>query len=132
MTVIDQFPARSRRARNLRDDLLDDLRQAAPMPATPLPRIAPPTQIAPPTPRAPRTPRVPATPATSPPVVSGPLVPVRQATVPPAPAGPGTATLELRVTPRQWSWLRCRTAEDGPGLVLSAGPVQISLSGSRR
>ena len=109
MIATDQSLPRAGRARNLRDDLLDDLRQAAPMPA------------APPTPAD----------------VSVALAPVRVVSVRqpadrPHPAGPETPTIELRVTPLVWWGLRIRTLENRPGFVLGVGPVQIALAGFRR
>jgi hypothetical protein len=57
MTTTDQHTARSTPARTLRDDLLDDLRQAAPMPATqPAPDMSVPRpleQLHPPRPETP-------------------------------------------------------------------------------
>ena len=98
MTTDDQPTARSSRSRTLRDDLLDDLRRAAPMPA--------------------------AHPA---PAVSMPL-PVEQ----PRPTGSEIPTLELRVTRKLWWGLRPKTLGEGPGFVVGAGPVQISLTGFGR
>jgi hypothetical protein len=99
MTAADQSAPRPVRRRTLRDELLDDLRQAAPMPA------APPT-----------------------PVVAVQDVPAG----PPAPAGPERPTVELHMSPR-FSWgLRMKTLGEGPGVVIGAGPVQISLTGFRR
>jgi hypothetical protein len=96
------------RSRTLRDDLLDDLRQAAPMPAAaPVPEI-------------------------SVPVASAPVRSVHPAAGRPDPATPETPTLELRVTPRLWWGLRLKTLGEGPGVVIGAGPVQISLTGFRR
>ena len=98
MTTSDQHTARSARARTLRDDLLDDLRQAAPMPAT---------QLSPESP----LPR-----------------PVEQPQQPRS----ETPTLELRVTREPWWGLRHKTAGGGPGFVIGAGRVQLSLSGFGR
>lgn len=108
MSAIDRPTSRSGRARTLRDDLLDDLRQAAPMPT------------------APPSPNVPV--ALSPVRV----VSVRQPAAPPAPAGPETPTIDVRVTPLLWWGLRMRTLDDRPGVVLGVGPVQIYLGGFRR
>ncbi|MFP5372178.1 MAG: hypothetical protein ACLGI3_15730 [Actinomycetes bacterium] len=101
MSAVDRSTPRSGRARHLRDDLLDDLRRAAPMPT------------APPTPHVSRT-----------------VAPVGEPADRPATARPGTAAFELRVTPRLWTGLRVRL-RDGGGLVLDAGPVQLSLTGLR-
>jgi hypothetical protein len=110
------------RPRSLRDDLLDDLRQAAPMPAVlPKPEVP-----------------MPAEPADDAPVDDAPVddVPVPFVSVRPTgrpdPSGPGTPTFELRVTPRLSWGLRLKTLGEGPGFVLGAGPVQISLTGLRR
>ena len=102
MSAVDRSTPRSGRARTLRDDLLDDLRQAAPMPT------------------APATPHV-----------SLPVAPVRQPADRPAAARLETASFELRVTPRLWTGLRVQF-RGGGGLVLDAGPVQLSLTGFRR
>jgi hypothetical protein len=96
------------RTRPLRDDLLDDLRQAAPMPTAP-PRSDIPV-----------------------PVVSAPIGSVPQPAVRPAPAAPETPTLELCVTPKLWWGFRMKTLGETPGVVIGAGPVQISLTGFRR
>ena len=106
MTAHDQSLPRVGRARNLRDDLLDDLRRAAPMPAAP--------------------------PALSVALAPMRVVSVRQAADRPDPAGPETPTIQLRVTPLLWWGLRMRTLDDRPGFVLGVGPVQIALAGFRR
>ena len=97
MSTTDQSTARTMRTRpmrtrTLRDDLLDDLRWAAPMPAA-------------------------------------------QAEV--RPAGPSPArteapTVGIAVTPRLWWGVRMATLGEGPGVVIGAGPVRISLTGFRR
>ena len=92
----DQIGPRAKRPRTLQDDLLDDLRQAAPMPVPdPVRRATPPSEerratawVQTPTPRP---------------------------------------TLELRVTLWQWSTPGVRRLRGG--VVLSAGPLQISLTG---
>jgi hypothetical protein len=86
------------RTRTLRDDLLDDLRQAAPMP------VAQPARE-----------------------VSVP-VPVEQARA----RDTGAPTVDIAVTPRFWWGLRMKTLSEGPGVVIGAGPVRISLTGFRR
>jgi hypothetical protein len=45
---------------------------------------------------------------------------------------PETPTLELCVTPKFWWGFRMRTLGETPGVVIGAGPVQISLTGFRR
>ena len=86
------------RSRTLGDDLLDDLRQATPMPAT---------------------------------------QPAREVSVPvavelPRAKGPEAPTVDIAVTPRFWWGLRMKTLSEGPGVVIGAGPVRISLTGFRR
>ena len=96
MTTADEIRPRAKRPRALQDDLLDDLRQAAPMPVPhPAQRSAPPPEerrgtawVQTPTPKP---------------------------------------TLELRVTLWQGSAPGVRRLRGG--VVLSAGPVQISLTG---
>jgi hypothetical protein len=92
MTATNRSTPRPVRTRPLRDDLLDDLRQAAPMPTAP----------------------------------PKPDVPV------PVVAAPETPTLELCVTPKLWWGFRMKTLGETPGVVIGAGPVQISLTGFRR
>ncbi len=96
MTTADKIGPRAKRPRALQDDLLDDLRQAAPMPVPhPVHRAAPPPEA-------------------------------RRGTAwvqTPTP----TPTLELRVTLWQWSAPGVRPLRGG--VVLSAGPVRISLTG---
>jgi hypothetical protein len=94
---------RPMRGRTLGAELLEDLRQAAPMP------VAQPT----------REVAVPVAPV--PPTAEG-----RPATEADAP------TIDIRVTPRLWWGLRMKTLGEGPGVVIGAGPVRISLSGFRR
>ena len=96
MTTADEIRPRAKRPRALQDDLLDDLRQAAPMPVP-----HPPRRAAPP----PEERRGTAWAQTSTP----------------------TPTLELRVTLWQWSAPGVRRLRGG--VVLSAGPVRISLTG---
>jgi hypothetical protein len=108
MTATARSTPRPARTRPLRDDLLDDLRQAAPMPT------------------APRKPDIPV------PVVSAPVGSAPRPAGRPAPAVPETPTLELCVTPRLWWGLRMKTLGETPGVVIGAGPVQISLTGFRR
>lgn len=102
MSAVDRATPRPGRARTLREDLLDDLRQVAPMPTAP-----------------------------SNPPVSVPVVPVQHpADLPDAPR-PGTPTIELRVTPKLWG-LRVEALGKEPGFVIGVGPVQLSLTGFRR
>ncbi len=97
MTTADKIRPRAKRPRALQDDLLDDLRQAAPMPvAHPVQRAAPP-----------------------PPEERRGTAWVQAPTPRP--------TLELRVTLWQWSAPGVRRLRGG--VVLSAGPVRISLTG---
>lgn len=98
MSTTQQATARPMRTRTLRDDLLDDLRQAAPMPA--------------------------AQPARE---VSVPVT-VEQGRGKDA----GAPTVDIAVTPRFWWGLRMKTLSEGPGVVIGAGPVRISLTGFRR
>lgn len=108
MSAVDRPPARSGRARTLRDDLLDDLRQAAPMPtAPPVPDVS--TALSPLR-----------------------VVSVREPVDPTAPAGPETLTIDVRVTPMQWWRPRITTLDDRSLLVLGVGPVQVYLAGFRR
>lgn len=101
MSTTDQATARPMRTRpmrgrTLRDDLLDDLRQAAPMPAAqPAREVSVPVTIEP-------------------------------------PRGPEAPTVDIAVTPRFWWGLRMKTLSEGPGVVIGAGPVRISLTGFRR
>ena len=51
----------------------------------------------------------------------------------PRPARPAadrghTPTVEVRVTPRSWASLSLRSVPGRPGMVLSAGPIRVSLS----
>jgi hypothetical protein len=106
MSATDQSTARSMRARPMRnrtlgDELLDDLRRAAPMP------VAQPSREV-------------AVPVESVPAAGGP------------PADADAPTIDVRVTPRLWWGLRMKTLGEGPGIVIGAGPVRISLSGFRR
>jgi hypothetical protein len=96
MTTTDKIRPRAKRPRALQDDLLADLRQAAPMPVPhPVHRAAPPPEER----RGTAWVRTPMS----------------------------TPTLELRVTLWQWSAPGVRRVRDG--VVLSAGPVLISLTG---
>ena len=103
MSATEQSTARTMRTRTFRDDLLDDLRQAAPMPAAPAARAVPAPVAA-----APRT------------VES------------PRPAAVERPTVDVAVTPRLWWGLRLKTLGEGPGVVIGAGPVRISFTGFRR
>lgn len=109
MTAVDRSLPRAGRARSLRDDLLDDLRQAAPMPAAPPTRADVSVALAPVR-----------------------VVSVRQPADRPDPAGPETPTIELRVTPLLWWGLRMKILDDRTGFVLGVGPLQIALGGVRR
>ena len=108
MTATAPSVPRPGRPRTLRDDLLHDLRHAAPMPT------------------APAEPVIPV------PVVSAPRRPAPQPARRPSPATPETPTVELCVAPRVWWGFRMKTLGETPGVVIGAGPVQISLSGFRR
>jgi hypothetical protein len=108
MTATARPTPRPVRTRPLRDDLLDDLRQAAPMPT------------------APPKPDIPV------PVASAPVGAALQPAVRSAPAAPETPTVELCVTPKVWWGFRMKTLGETPGVVIGAGPVQISLTGFRR
>ncbi|SNS15435.1 hypothetical protein SAMN06893096_102260 [Geodermatophilus pulveris] len=96
MTTPDRPRPRATRSSALRDDLLDDLRQAAPVPAA-----------------------HPVRPAAAPPEERRGTAWVRTAMPRP--------TLELRVTLWQWSAPDVRRLRGG--VVLSAGPVRLSLTG---
>jgi hypothetical protein len=112
MSAIPQSSARSTarsmrtrpmRTRTLGAELLEDLRQAAPMPV--------------------------AQPAREVPV---PVASVPAKTDGHPPAGAEAPTIDVQVTPRLWWGLRMKTLGEGPGVVIGAGPVRISLSGFRR
>lgn len=109
MTAPARSTARPPRSRTLRDDLLDDLRQAAPMPTAP-PALDIPVPV-----------------VASAPGRSAP----RRADRPARPA-PETPTVELCVAPTFWWGFRMKTLGETPGVVIGAGPVQISLTGFRR
>jgi hypothetical protein len=96
MTTADKSRPRAKRPRALQDDLLADLRQAAPMP------VAHPVQHAAPPPEERRGTAWVQTPTPTP-------------------------TLELRVTLWQWSAPGVRRLRGS--VVLTAGPVRISLTG---
>jgi hypothetical protein len=107
MSATDQSTARPMRTRPMRnrtlgDELLADLRQAAPMPVA-QPRDVP-------------------VPVASVPATAGDH-PAAEAEAP---------TIDVRVTPRLWWGLRLKTLGEGPGVVIGAGPVRISFSGFRR
>jgi hypothetical protein len=108
MSTTDQSTARTMRTRPMRsrslgDDLLDDLRRAAPMPAAQPSRDVPVPVVS-----VPRT-------------VEKPRRPVTEA-----------PTIDVAVTPRFWWGLRMKTLSEGPGIVIGAGPVRLSLTGFRR
>ena len=88
----------SRRPRALQDDLLADLRQAAPMPVAPVEANH-----------------------------SGPVPPERA-----DPTLPETPTIDVRVTPRQWSTPSMRAGGTGTGLVFTVGPLRVSFTGFGR
>jgi hypothetical protein len=106
MSATAQTTARSVRTRTLREDLLDDLRQAAPMPA--------------------------AQPARDVPIPVATVATVPRTVERPRPVPAKRPTVDLCVTPRLWWGLRMKTLGEGPGVVIGAGPVQISLTGFRR
>ena len=108
MTATARTTARSVRSRPLRDDLLDDLLHAAPMPTAP-PALDIPV-----------------------PVASAPGRSVGRPAGRPAPAAPEKPTVELCVAPKFWWGFRMKTLGETPGVVIGAGPVQISLTGLRR
>jgi hypothetical protein len=108
MSATDQSTARPMRTRPMRnrtlgDELLADLRQAAPMPVA-----QPPREVA--------------VPVESVPATAGDH-PAAAADAP---------TIDVRVTPRLWWGLRMKTLGEGPGVVIGAGPVRISFTGFRR
>ncbi|MGY1679908.1 hypothetical protein [Geodermatophilus sp. SYSU D01176] len=94
MTTADQTGPRAKRPRALQDDLLDDLRQAAPMPV---------------------------------PHPAHPAAPEGRRGTAWVQAPTPTPTLELRVTLWRWSTPGVRRLRGG--VVLTAGPVRISLTG---
>jgi hypothetical protein len=108
MTATEHAGTRSARHSTLRDDLLDDLRHAAPMSAVQ------PTAVQP---------------AADQPTADQP-VPVSAER--PDATDPETPTLELRVTPRRWSAPSMRLPSSGVGLVVTAGPLRVSLTGVGR
>ena len=107
MTTTEPTAPRSRRPRTMQDDLLADLRQAAPMPIA--------------RPEAER-------PASAP--VSAPaLAPAPAAAERPESTAPDTLTVEVRVTPLRWSAPSLRPRGTRTGLVLTVGPVRVSITG---
>ena len=96
MTRMKPTGTPSRRPRALQDDLLADLRQAAPMPVVPLEADH-----------------------------SAP-VPRLDATL------QETPTIDMRVTPRQWSTPSMRSGGTGTGLVFTVGPLRVSITGFSR
>lgn len=102
MTTMERTTPRSPRPRRLQDDLLADLRQAAPVPI-PGPEVDRP---------APR-----------------PSPPPAERPIPPAPRTP---TIEVRVTPLRWSAPSLRNPGAGTGLVLTAGPIRVAFRGFGR
>ncbi len=103
MTASDQFRPSAVRTRTLRDDLLHDLRQAAPMP--PQPQRSD---------------------------VHAEIVLAERTADRPHRGSPRTPTLELRVTPKRWWGLRMKTLGEEGGFLISVGPVQLSLTGFSR
>lgn len=99
MSTPEPPPPRPRRPRTLQDDLLDDLRQAAPMPV----------------------------PRPSPDLVPDPDQPVSLPAGPEESREPEALTVEVRVTPRRWTAPRLRTPARGAGLVVTAGPVHLQV-----
>ena len=99
MTIDTSRP--SERSRTVQDDLLADLRDAAPMPAARMP--APRSVVA-------RTLSA-----------SLPVLAVAPAPVP-------SPVIELRLTRQPWSMPSLRQRPGAPGIELSAGPVLLSLS----
>ncbi len=110
MTADRSRPA-AERPRSLQDDLLDDLRQAAPMPAdrptAPRPVIA-------------RTLPLPSPPLPLPLPDTLPVL-VRDVRVTPP-------TIELRLSSQPWSMPALRRRQSPPGLELGAGPIRLSLA----
>lgn len=109
MSATARSTARPMRSRPLRDDLLDDLRRAAPMPTAP-PALDIPVPV----------------------IASAPVRSKPQPAGRPTPGAPETPTVELCVAPRRWWGLRMKTLGETPGVVIGAGPLQISLTGFRR
>ena len=92
MTTTEPGHTEQDRPRSLQDELLDDLRQAAPMP--------------------------------------GPQ-PAQRRSAKPKPRDPAEQTpsgVELSLRPQRWSGLRMRPLPNRTGLVVSAGPVRLSLT----
>ena len=98
MTRMKPTSTPSRRPRTLQDDLLADLRQAAPMPVAPLEANH-----------------------------SAPVPPKRL-----DPTLQETPTIDMRVTPRQWSTPSMRSGGTGTGLVFTVGPLRVSITGFSR
>ena len=98
----------ARRHRRMQDDLLADLRQAAPMP------VARPEDDRPA------------------PVPSERPDPAERPAERPDPAGSGTPAVEVRLTPLRWSAPSMRPVGTRTGLVLTIGPVRISITGFGR
>ncbi len=98
MTTMKPATTPSRRPRTLQDDLLADLRQAAPMPVAPLEAN-----------------------------LSAPVPPERL-----DPTLQETPTIDVRVTPRQWSTPSMRAGGTGTGLVYTVGPLRVSFTGFGR
>ncbi|HLM07880.1 MAG TPA: hypothetical protein VK402_22115 [Blastococcus sp.] len=92
---------------SFQDDLLADLRQAAPMPAD--------------RPVAPRPVIARTLPLSSPPLPDTLPVLVREVRVTPP-------TIELRLSSQPWSMPALRRRQGPPGLELSAGPIRLALA----
>lgn len=95
------------RPRSFQDDLLADLRQAAPMPAD--------------WPTAPRSVIARTLPLSSPTSLDTLPVLVRDIHVTPP-------TVELRLSRQPWSMPALRRRQGPPGLELSAGPIRLSMA----
>ncbi len=106
MTADRSRPA-AERPRSLQDDLLADLRQAAPMPAD--------------RPTAPRQVIARTLPLSSPALPDRLPVLVRDVRLTPP-------TIELRLSSQPWSMPALRRRQGLPGLELSAGPIRLSLA----
>jgi hypothetical protein len=118
VSTTERPPTQPRRPRTLQDDLLDDLRQAAPMPV-PRPSLDLGSEVGP---------------EVGPDVVSDPERPASAPAGPQESTEPEALTVEVRVTPRRWTAPGLRTPARGTGLVATAGPLrlQVQFVGFRR
>ncbi|HEX2075902.1 MAG TPA: hypothetical protein VHF92_19160 [Geodermatophilus sp.] len=122
MTATDRPTPRAARPRAMRDDLLQDLRLAAPVPvAPPAAECSPAAGRTPAAGRAPAADKTPAAARTT-------ERPVER----PRPLEVRAPGVELRLTLQRWSTPRVQAATGAWGVVLSAGPLRFSLTFSGR